>query len=177
MDEKTISTAKKKKSCIQMHKTCLYLTEYNPQHFHEITCVTWGMNGLYSPNHSLQPEQSMWSTEACIVAFCGCICIAKRIATTSNSSIVGILQCHLDCSLALFLVCSRSGSSAASLCLQLSAFLEGFFIVMIFLEGFFIVMILLLGSGYTLIKCYEPEIKKIFLNVHTNCHHSLLIMW
>ena len=126
------------------------------------------MNGLYSPNYSLQPEQSTWSTEACIVAFCGCICIAKRIATTSNSSIVGVLQCCLDCSLALFLVCSRSGSSTASLCRQLSAFLEGFFIVMI-----------LLGSGYTLIKCCEPEIKvkqkKIY--IYKNCHHSLLAYW
>ena len=78
----------------------------------------------------------------------------ERIATTSNSSVVGVLQCHLDCSLALFLVCSRSGSSTASLCLyflQLCAFVEDFFIL--------IVMILLLGSGYTQqLNCYESEI-------------------
>ena len=74
-----------------------------------------------------------------------------RIATTSNSSVVGALLCRLDCSLALFLVCSRSGSSAASLCLyfvQLSALVEGFFVV----------AILLLGSGDILIKCHQPEI-------------------
>ena len=62
-----------------------------------------------------------------------------RIATTSNSSTIGTLRCHLDCSLALFLVCSRSGSSTASLCqyfLQLPAFVESFFIVMILLLGF-----------------------------------------
>ena len=67
-------------------------------------------------------------------------------------------------------VCSRSGSSTASLCpyfLQLSAFLEGFFMV----------MILLLGSGNTLIKCYEPEIKIIIKKLLKNYHHSLLIMW
>ena len=69
----------------------------------------------------------------------------ERIATTSNSSIVGVLRCHLDCSLAFCLVCSRSGSSTARLCLyflQLSAFVKGFFMV----------MILLLGSGDTPMK-------------------------
>ena len=92
----------------------------------------------------------------------------EKIATTSNSSIVGDLQCHFDCSLVLFIVCSRSGSSTASsyfLQTQLSAFLEGFFIV----------MILLLGSGETLMKCYESEGKN--KNSHKNYHHSLLIMW
>ena len=61
---------------------------------------------------------------------------------------------------ALVVVCS----STASLCLyflQLSAFVDDFFII----------MILLLGSGDTLMKCYEPEVIK------NNCHHSLLIMW
>ena len=76
----------------------------------------------------------------------------ERTATTSNSSIVGTLWCHLDCSLALFLVCSRSGSSTASLCLY---FLQ----LCAFVEDFFIVMILLLGSGYTQqLNCYESEI-------------------
>ena len=69
-------------------------------------------------------------------------------------------------------VCSRSGSSTASLCLyflQLSAFLDGFFMVVI-----------LLGSGDTLIKCYEPEIKnkiKKVIKKLPSYSHSLLIMW
>ena len=29
------------------------------------------MNELYKPNHSLNPWQSMWSTEACVMAFTG----------------------------------------------------------------------------------------------------------
>ena len=85
-------------------------------------------------------------------------------ATTSNSSIVGTLWCRLDCSLALFLVCSRSGSSTASLCLY---FLQ----LCAFVEDFFIVMILLLGSGYTQQQnCYESEITHTHTPTHTHTH-------
>ena len=89
----------------------------------------------------------------------------ERIATTSNSSIVGAVWCHLDFSLSLFLAYSRSGSSTASLCLyflQLSAFVEVFFIV----------LILILGSGDALMKWFESEINKKVIKVVTIAYWS-----
>ena len=62
----------------------------------------------------------------------------KELPLPATPPLWGVLRCHLDCSLAFCLVCSRSGSSTARLCLyflQLSAFVKGFFMVMILLLG------------------------------------------